>query len=192
LYTKIHLSHAFFSFGSPFVCHSSFFNTSTPQHLRELLLDEESPQVAQLPRARDAQHRKLQQCPPHDPAVDALADVSELGLALSLEDLLALDVLQARVQVADLLDHVLDLVLVRALDLGGVADGHVEFEFDAADLRAVEEEARGCGHVGGREAEAVVAGVGGREDKFAAGGGALGHDAVVIVEGFVDGDEDAL
>jgi hypothetical protein len=170
---------------------SSFFQ-NTADVLCELLLDEESPQIAQLPCTRNAQNRKLQQRPPHNPAVDALADIPELGLALPLEDLLALDVLQAGVQVADLLDHVLDLVLVRALDLGGVADGHVELEFDAADLRAVEEEARGCGHVGGREAEAVVAGVGGCEDEFAARGGALGDDAVVVVEGFVDGYEDAL
>jgi hypothetical protein len=100
--------------------------------------------------------------------------------------------LQAGVQVPDLLDHVLDLVLVRALDFGGVADCHVQLEFDAADLRAVKEEAGCCGHVGGCEAEAVVAGVGGCEDEFAAGGGALGDDAVVVVEGFVDGYEDAL
>jgi hypothetical protein len=38
----------------------------------------------------------------------------------------------------------------------------------------------------------VVAGVGGCEDEFAARGGALGDDAVVVVEGFVDGYEDAL
>jgi len=56
----------------------------------------------------------------------------------------------------------------------------------------VEEEAGGCGHVGRGEAEAVVAGVGGGEDEFAAALGALGDDAVVVVEGFVDGYEDAL
>jgi hypothetical protein len=182
----------FFRF-PPFVCRpSSSFSKHSSVRLRELLLDEESPQIAQLPRARNSQDRKLQQRPSHDPAVDALADVSELGLALSLENLLALDVLQAGVQVADLLDHVLDLVLVRALDFGGVADCHIELEFDPAGLRAVEEEARGCGHVSGREAETVVAGVGGCEDEFAAGGGALGDDAVVVVEGFVNGYEDAL
>jgi hypothetical protein len=38
----------------------------------------------------------------------------------------------------------------------------------------------------------VVAGVGGGEDEFAAAFGALGDDAVVVVEGFVDGYEDAL
>ena len=160
--------------------------------LRKLLLNEERPEVAQLPRAGNAQNRKLQQRPPHNPGVHALADIPELRFALALEDLLALDVLQARVQVAHLLDHVLDLVLVRALDLRGVADGHVELELDAAGRAAVEEEAGGRGHVGRGEAEAVVAGVGGGEDEFAAALGALGDDAVVVVEGFVDGYEDAL
>ena len=56
----------------------------------------------------------------------------------------------------------------------------------------MEEETRGRGHVGWGEAEAVVAGVGGSEDEFAAGLGALGDDAVVVVEDFVDGYEDAL
>ena len=160
--------------------------------LRKLLLNEESPQVAQLPRASNTQDRKLQQRPPDNSRIDTLANISELRLPLALENLLALDILQASVQVAHLLDHVLDLVLVRALDLGGVADGHVELELDAACGLAGEEEAAGRGHVGGREAEAVVTGVGGGEDEFAAGLGALGDDAVVVVEGFVDGYEDAL
>lgn len=56
----------------------------------------------------------------------------------------------------------------------------------------MEEVAGGRGHVGWGEAEAVVAGVSGGEDEFAAGLGALGDDAVVVVEGFVDSDEDAL
>ena len=160
--------------------------------LRKLLLNEERPEVAQLPRARNAQNRKLQQRPPHNPRIHTLANIPELRLALALEDLLALDILQARVQVAHLLHHILDLVLVRALDFRGVADGHVELELDAAGRAAVEEEAGGCGHVGRGEAEAVVAGVGGGEDEFAAALGALGDDAVVVVEGFVDGYEDAL
>ena len=45
--------------------------------------------------------------------------------------------------------------------------------------------------VGGREADAVVAGVGGAEGEFA-GVRAFGvDDAVVVVEDFVDGYEDA-
>ena len=38
----------------------------------------------------------------------------------------------------------------------------------------------------------MFAGVGGGEGEFAGGGAALVDDAVVVVEGFVDGDEDAL
>jgi hypothetical protein len=38
----------------------------------------------------------------------------------------------------------------------------------------------------------VVAGVGGGEGEFAAAAAALRHDAVVVVEDFVDGYEDAL
>ena len=59
-------------------------------------------------------------------------------------------------------------------------------------MAAGEEEAGGGGDVGRGEAEAVVAGVGGGEGEFAGGGGALGDDTVVVVEGFVDGYEDAL
>lgn len=161
-------------------------------YLRKLLLDEESPQIAQLPCASNTQNRKLQQCPPDDSRIDTLANISELRLPLALEDLFALHILQASVQVAHLLDDVFDLVLVRALDLGGVTDSHVELKLDAARGLAGEEEAAGRGHVGGCEAEAVVAGVGGGEDEFAAGLGALGDDTVVVVEGFVDGYEDAL
>ena len=73
-----------------------------------------------------------------------------------------------------------------------LADSHVEFELDAADLRAGEEVAGGGGDVSGGEAEAVVARVGGGEGEFAGAGAALGDDAVVVVEGFVDGYEDAL
>lgn len=43
--------------------------------------------------------------------------------AYSLEDLLSPDVLQARVEVLDALRDVLQLALVRALDLAGLADG---------------------------------------------------------------------
>jgi len=38
----------------------------------------------------------------------------------------------------------------------------------------------------------VLARVGGGEGEFAGAGAALRDDAVVVVEGFVDGDEDAL
>jgi hypothetical protein len=160
--------------------------------LRKLLLNKESPQIAQLPRTRNPQHRQLQQRPPHHPSIHTLANIPKLRFPLPLENLLALHILQPRVQIPHFLDHILDLVFVRGLDFGGVADGHVQLEFNSAGGRAVVEKAAGCGHVGGCEAEAVVAGVGGGEDEFPGGFGALGDDAVVVVEGFVDGYENAL
>ena len=42
----------------------------------------------------------------------------------------------------------------------------------------------------GREADFVLAAVGGAEGEAAARGAALRDDAVVVVEGFVDADED--
>jgi hypothetical protein len=165
---------------------------SIAQDLRKLLFDKESPEVAQLPRTRNSQDRQLQQRPSDHPTIHTLANIPKLGLTLALEDLLALDILQARVQVAHLFDHILNLILVRTLDFRSVADGHVELELDAADGRTGEQEATGRGYVGGREAQAVVASVGGGEDEFAAGLGTLGDDAVVVVEDFVDGYEDAL
>jgi hypothetical protein len=48
----------------------------------QLLLDEEGPQVRQLPRARHAQHRQLNQRPPHHPRVRRLRLVPKLRLAL--------------------------------------------------------------------------------------------------------------
>ena len=73
-----------------------------------------------------------------------------------------------------------------------LADDHVELEADAADLVAAEEVSGEGGDVGGREAEAVFARVRGGEGEFAGAGAALGDDAVVVVEGFVYGYEDAL
>lgn len=45
------------------------------------MLDEESAQVRELPRACPAQHNKLQKRPLHDPRVRGLALIPELGLA---------------------------------------------------------------------------------------------------------------
>lgn len=156
------------------------------------MLDEERPQVCQLPRTSQSQDEALQQRPSHDPRVDSLALISKLGLSFSLKDLLPPNILQPRVQISYFLHDLADLIFVRAFDLRCFANGHVEFEFDAADLRAAEEEARSCWDVGWCETEAVLAGIGGGEGEFAGGLAALGDDAVVVVENFVDSDEDAL
>lgn len=55
----------------------------SPFHdLYKLLLDEERPQVRQLPRASDTKDGKLDQCPSNDAGVGALGLVAELGFAL--------------------------------------------------------------------------------------------------------------
>lgn len=174
---------------SPFPCS---FSSYPYRPLRKLLLDEKRPQITQLPRTSHTQHRQLHQRPPHNPAIDTLTLIPKLHLPLPLKHLLPPHILESRIQIPNLLHHILHLSLITAFNLGRVADGHVELEFDSADLGAGEEEAGGGGHVCGREAEAVVAGVGGGEGELAGGGGALGDDAVVVVEGFVDGYEDAL
>ena len=86
-------------------------------NLRKFLLDEERPQITQLPRARDSQHRQLDQRPPHHPAINALALISKLRLPLPLEYLLPPDILQPCVDILDLLQHLAYLVLVCTLDL---------------------------------------------------------------------------
>ena len=49
--------------------------------LRQLLLDEEGPQVGQLPGASHAEHDKLDQNPAHHTRVGALRLITELGFA---------------------------------------------------------------------------------------------------------------
>jgi hypothetical protein len=160
--------------------------------LRKLLLDEERPQITQLPRTRDTQDKHLNQRPLDHSAIDTLALISKLRLSLSLKHLLSPHILQPCIQIFNLLHHLAHLILIRALNLAGLADHHVELEADAADLVAAEEVAGDGGDVVGGEAETVVSGVGGGEGEFAAAAASLVHDAVVVVEGFVHGYEDAL
>ena len=135
--------------------------------LCELLLDEESAQIAQLPGASNTQHSQLDQRPPHHPPVHALALIPEFCFPLSLEHLLSPDILQSRVEVLNLVDNLTHLLLVAALNLTRLANSHVELELDAAYLATAEEEAR-CGrYVRRREAELVVAGIGRAESEFA-------------------------
>ena len=50
--------------------------------LCELLLNEERPQMRQLPRARDPQHQQLNKCPPHHPSIRRLGLISKLRFSL--------------------------------------------------------------------------------------------------------------
>ena len=81
------------------------------------------------------------------------------------------------------------LPLIRTLNRARLPNRHIQRQFHLArPLAAAEPSPAG---VGGREADAVVAGVGGAEGEFA-GVGTFGvDDAVVVVEDFVDGYEDA-
>ncbi len=104
-----------------------------------------------------------------------------------LEDLLPPHVVQPGVQVLDPRRDVLELVLVRAVELARLADDEVEVEADAAVDVALREPvglARGRGR---GEAELVLARVGGGEGEAAGVGAALGDYAVVVVEDLLRG-----
>jgi hypothetical protein len=101
--------------------------------------------------------------------------------------LFATDVVQPAVQVLDTLDNILHLILILGLDLASLANGKVDSDLDGAP--------GGAQPVGGSislgcEADFVLAGVGGREVEAARVAVTLGHNAVVVVEGLFDGDED--
>lgn len=102
-----------------------------------------------------------------------------------LENLLPADIVQPGVEVADARGDVLQLVLVVALDLVGLANDHVEAQADAAVVVGGGEPAGAAAAGRGREADLVVARVGGGEGEAAGGGASLGDDAVVVVKDFL-------
>lgn len=112
----------------------------------------------------------------------------------TLEHLLSLDIVESRVEVLDPAGNILNLVFVGALELAGLADGEVEVETDAAVRVVNAEPAAAAGGGAGGEAELVVAGIGGSEDEAARLRSTLGHDAVVVVEDFLqeEGDVSSL
>lgn len=96
--------------------------------------------------------------------------------------------MQARVEVLDALRDVLQLALVGALDLAGLADGHVQGQLDAAvGVRGVEP-VLAAAVAARREAEPVLARLVRREGEAAGRHAALGDDAVVVVEDFLFGE----
>ena len=94
--------------------------------------------------------------------------------------------MQPAVQIPDTVYDILHLVLVLGLDLAGLANNEIQVELDGTLGIGQPAASRGFGV--GHEADAVLAGVGGREGEAAGVVLALGHDAVVIVEGLLDGD----
>lgn len=112
----------------------------------KFLLDEECPQMCQLPRASDTKNNKLDQSPSDNTGVCMFGLVPELGLTLlrvvsilffyshatvqletthPLKDLLSPNVLQPRVQVLDLFYQRLDMSLVCALNPTCLSDRHI-------------------------------------------------------------------
>lgn len=112
-----------------------------------------------------------------------------VGLTYPLEDLLSPDVLQPAVQILHFLYQGRDLVLVGAFNLARLANGHVEGELDGAVDVAAQPPAPAL-YVLRRDADAVLARVGGAEGEAARVCAALGYDAVVVVKGFLDRHKD--
>lgn len=108
-----------------------------------------------------------------------------------LVSLLSPDILQPSIQIADLARHILNLALVGTLNGARLTNGHVELKLDVSGRRAARQPPLGRGHVGRREADAVVARVGSTKSEAPLGSALLAHDAVVIVEDFVDADVDS-
>lgn len=96
--------------------------------------------------------------------------------------------MQTTIQIAHTLHNILHLVLILSLDLACLANGNVERDPDSA--LTVRHPARGRDVGLGHEADTVLAGVCGGEGEAAGVVFALVDDAVVIVEGLVDGDLD--
>ena len=100
----------------------------------------------------------------------------------TLEHLLPLDIVQPRIEVLDTVANRLELILVRALNLVGLADDEVEGQADAAVGAAGGEPAAAAGGGGWGEAQLVVARFGGGEVEFAGGRALLGENSVIVVE----------
>jgi hypothetical protein len=84
-----------------------------------------------------------------------------------LEDLLAPDILQARVQVLDALRDVLKLALITALDLARLADGKIQSQLDAAVRGGCAQPVLAPAVAARCEADAVIAGLVCREGEAA-------------------------
>lgn len=105
----------------------------------------------------------------------------------SLENLFPANVVQSRIEILDTGGNVLELVLVVALNLAGLANDHVEAQLDAAVVVCHGEPARAATAGRGHEADLVIARLGGGEGEAAGGSASLGDDTVVVVEDFLLG-----
>lgn len=93
--------------------------------------------------------------------------------------------MQPAVQILDPLHDILDFVLILSLNLAGLTNGKVDGELDGA--RRVGQPAGGSIRLR-CEADSVLARIRGGEMEATRVAVPFGHDAVVIVEGLLDGD----
>jgi len=93
--------------------------------------------------------------------------------------------LQPRVEVLDPLGDVLQLALVRALDLARLADRQVQGQLDAAVLVRCVQPRLSPAVAARRETDPVVAGLVSREREAAGRGTALRYDSVIVVKDFL-------
>lgn len=174
--------------------------------------------MRELPGACGGENGHLDQGPAHDAGVGCFGLIAEFGFALLYIDelgyefvkngveqskgpttavlttttyplihLLPTNIMQPTIQIPNTLHNILHLVLILRLDLARLTNGNIQSHLDRA-LGTGQPAASG-GVRFSREAETVLAGVGGGEGEAAGVVLALGDDAVVVVEGLVDGDK---
>lgn len=106
--------------------------------------------------------------------------------AYPLENLLSPDIVQSPVEILDLLHDILHLALVFRFDLACLTNGDIQREADR--VRPVQPAPRRSAAVR-RQTDLVLPRVGSREREPATMRVALGDDAVVVVEGLIDGNQ---
>lgn len=106
----------------------------------------------------------------------------------ALEDLLPPDIVQSGVEVLDARSDVLELRLVGALNLIGLANDQIENQLDAAVGVAGGQPPGAARCRRGREADLVVAGLVRRESEAARGGAALVDDTVTVIKDLLKGN----
>lgn len=115
-------------------------------------------------------------------------NLSECLVTYPLEYLLPPHVLQPAVQIPDLLRQIINLALVRALNLARLANRQVQRELHAG-MNTAAEPRTALLHILRNDAESVFSAVGSAEGEFARVGAALGDYAVIVIEYLFDGDE---
>lgn len=106
-----------------------------------------------------------------------------------LKNLLPSNILQPSIQILNLLHNILNLPLIRTLNIARLPNRKVESKFDPALVAPEPRPALG-GRALRREADLVLARVGRGEGEAALARTPLRHDLVVVVEDLFDGDVD--